>query len=69
MLKKEDDETDSNLIDVQPKLIDEEKTKEGLLLHLEGKDMQTLEALAHSRNLSMEQIAEDIIVHYLKYRD
>ena len=69
MLKKKDEETDSNLIDVQPKLIEEEKTKEGLLLHLEGKDMQTLEALAHSRHMSMEQVAEDIIIHYLKYRD
>ena len=69
LLKSQKEESDSNLLNVNPKLIEEEKTKEGLLLHLEGTEMQTLEALAHSRNVSMENIAEDIISHYLKYRD
>ncbi|MDP7039300.1 MAG: serine/threonine-protein kinase [Myxococcota bacterium] len=69
LLKNQQEEADSNLLNVNPKLIEEEKTKEGLLLHLEGAEMQTLEALAHSRNMSMENIAEDIISHYLKYRD
>jgi len=69
LLKSQQEEADSNLLNVNPKLIEEEKTKEGLLLHLEGTEMQTLEALAHSRNVSMENIAEDIISHYLKYRD
>ena len=69
LLKSQQEEADSNLLNVNPKLIEEEKTKEGLLLHLEGAEMQTLEALAHSRNMSMENIAEDIISHYLKYRD
>ena len=69
LLKEKKDEADSSLLNVNPKLIEDEKTKEGLLLHLDGKDMQTLEVLAHSRNMSMENIAEDIISHYLKYRD
>ena len=69
MLKEKQKDVDSNLLDVNPKLIEEEKTKEGLLLHLNGEEMQTLETLAQSRNTSMEAIAEDIITHYLKYRD
>ena len=44
------------MLDINPKLIEEDKTKEGLLLHLENSEMKTLE----ERISELERLIEGI---------
>ena len=59
---------DSDVFDVPLEIIEEETTKEGVMVRFNDEDIVRLRRLAEKQETGMAEIVRDIVSHYLKFQ-
>ncbi|MFC1610156.1 serine/threonine protein kinase [Myxococcota bacterium] len=58
----------SGEFDLPAEMVEEDTTKEGLLIRLSSSDMEELKRIADRKGLPVDQVARDMVSHFLKFQ-